>query len=58
MDFTAIPLFQGLTDKELERVRSQLGEQSLKTGEQVLSEAIRNVVIPWPRMIWRGESDF
>ncbi len=27
-------------------------------GEQVLNQPIINVLIPWPRMIWRGEANF
>jgi hypothetical protein len=36
----------------------QITAASSGGGEQVLSEDIRNILIPWPRMIWRGESDF
>lgn len=36
----------------------QIKAASVGGGQQVLSLPIINVVIPWPRMIWRGESNF
>ncbi len=49
---------QGLPTINIGANSLEIKAASVGGGEQVLSEAIRNVVIPWPRMIWRGESDF